>query len=47
MDEILTNQTILAMVPIVGLSILVGIVGIYFVRKERRESREQDVNSGR
>ena len=33
----------LAIAPIVSLMIIVGIVGIYFVRKERRES--QDANT--
>lgn len=31
----------LSIAPIVSLMILVGIASIYFVRKERRESREQ------
>ena len=39
--ELTTNQTILAMFPIVGLSIIVTIVVFYQVYKERRESQEQ------
>jgi len=37
----MNDQAILVMFPIVGLSILAGIAGIYFVWKERREDREQ------
>ena len=33
------DQPVSALFPIVGLSILVGIASIYFIYKERRESR--------
>ena len=43
----MSEQAILAVFPIVSLSILVGIAAIYFIRKERRESREQEANRNR
>ena len=41
MKEFFSDQAVLAAFPIVALGILVGLASIYFVRKERRESREQ------
>ena len=38
----MSNQFILSIAPIVSLMILAGIAGIYFVRKERRESQNAD-----
>ena len=40
-QKAMNNQAVLALVPIVGLIIIVGIVGFFFALKERRESREQ------
>lgn len=37
----MSEQFLLSIAPIVSLMVIVGIAGIYFVRKERRESREQ------
>jgi len=47
MEEIMNNQTILAMFPIVALGIIAGILGLYFAGKERRESREQEADRNR
>src|SRR5688572_16965982 len=41
-EEVMIDQAILAIAPIVSLMILVGVSGAYFARKERRESREAD-----
>ncbi len=43
----MSEQAILAIAPIVSLMILVGITGIYFARKERRESQETHTNTKR
>jgi hypothetical protein len=42
LSELATNQTILAMLPLVGLSIIVAIVGFFFIYKERRASQQPD-----
>jgi hypothetical protein len=41
LTELTTNQTILAIAPIVTLGIIAGIAGLYFARKERLESERQ------
>ncbi len=47
MEDIMTNQTILAMFPIVAMGIIATILGLYFAGKERRESREQEASRHR
>jgi hypothetical protein len=42
--ELMTDQAILAIFPIVSLSILVAIAAAYLLYKERRESRDQEAN---
>jgi len=37
----MTDQAFLSIAPIASLMVLVGIAGIYFLWKERHESREQ------
>ena len=44
LNELLTDQAVLAMFPIVGLSILVVIAALYLLWKERRESRGHSQN---
>ena len=39
LNELATDQTILAMFPLVGLSVIVAIVTFFLIFKERRESR--------
>ena len=43
-EETMSEQALLAIAPIVSLIILVGIVGFYFARKERRESQNANAN---
>lgn len=38
LNQLITDQTILAIFPIVGLGIIVGIVAFYLIWKERREA---------
>jgi hypothetical protein len=45
--ELMTDQAILAIFPIVSLSILVGVAAAYFLYKERRAGRQQDSNRNR
>ena len=42
----ITDQTVLAILPIVILGVIATIAGLYFARKERRESEKQDAKSG-
>jgi hypothetical protein len=37
----MNDQTLLVMFPIVGLSVLAGLAGIYFLWRERREDRDK------
>jgi len=39
--ELITDQTVLAMLPIVSLGVIAAIVGYYWIWKERREDRER------
>ncbi len=43
----MTDQALLAIAPIVSLMVLVGIVGVYFLWKERREDREHPTTDKR
>jgi hypothetical protein len=43
----MSDQFLLAIAPIVSLMIILGIVGIYFAEKERRESRNADTKKQR
>jgi hypothetical protein len=47
MNDLITDQTVLAMLPIVTLGVIVGVLGLYSARKERRASRERQANHNR
>ena len=40
----ITDQTVLAILPVVILGAIATVAGLYFARKERRESVDQEAN---